>query len=109
MTPGMQFTRVNQLLKDLTGSRHSIGGKPVLFGGDIRQVPLVVRRGTRNDIVRTCIKYNPVRREMVQFRLTANMRVRGDGDYSDWLLQRYFATGGRQLTQLCQYSAPLHL
>ncbi|XP_022177363.1 ATP-dependent DNA helicase PIF1-like [Myzus persicae] len=47
MSPGLQLTVVDRLLKDIMQSELPFGGKTVLFAGDFRQIPPVVRRGTR--------------------------------------------------------------
>ncbi|XP_060846201.1 ATP-dependent DNA helicase PIF1-like [Rhopalosiphum padi] len=87
MSPGLQLTVVNRLLKDIMGSELPFGGKPVLFAGDFRQILPVVRRGVRSDIVRSSIKYNCLWRDLEQFSLTRNMRADNDVDFATWLLQ----------------------
>ncbi|XP_025192082.1 ATP-dependent DNA helicase PIF1-like [Melanaphis sacchari] len=87
MSPGLQLTVVNRLVKDVMGSELPFGGKPVLFAGDFRQILPVVRRGTRSDIVRSSIKYNALWRELEQFSLTRNMRADNDVNFANWLLQ----------------------
>jgi len=87
MSPALQFTVVDRLLRDVIESELPFGGKPVLFAGDFRQILPVVRRGTRSDIVRSSIKYNFLWRELKQFNLTKNMRANNDANFAAWLLQ----------------------
>ncbi|XP_060871669.1 ATP-dependent DNA helicase PIF2-like [Metopolophium dirhodum] len=74
MSPGLQFTVVDRLLKDIMGSALPFGGKPILLAGDFRQILPVVRRGNRSSIVMSSIKRHSLWREFEQFRLTRNMR-----------------------------------
>lgn len=86
MSPGMQLSVVDRLLKDVMQSDLPFGGKPTLFAGDFRQILPVVRRGTRSDIVRSSIKYNRMWRHMERFSLTRNMRADNDENFAAWLL-----------------------
>lgn len=38
MSPGLQLTVVDRLLRDVMGSDLPFGGKPMLFAGDFRQI-----------------------------------------------------------------------
>ncbi|XP_050439870.1 LOW QUALITY PROTEIN: ATP-dependent DNA helicase pif1-like [Adelges cooleyi] len=87
MSPGMQLTVVDRLLRDVMDSQLPFGGKPFLFAGDFRQILPVVRRGTRSDVVKSTIKHNALWPFMQQFRLTRNMRAGGDTAFADWLVQ----------------------
>jgi hypothetical protein len=87
MSPGMQLSVVDRLLRDIMGSDLPFGGKPFLFAGDFRQILPVVRRGTRSDVVRSSIKYTRTWRLMERFSLTRNMRADGDADFAAWLLK----------------------
>ncbi|XP_008189353.1 uncharacterized protein LOC103311494 [Acyrthosiphon pisum] len=87
MSPGLQFTVVDRLLKDIMGSALPFGGKPILLAGDFRQILPVVRRGNRSSIVMSSIKRHSLWREFEQFRLTRNMRADNDADFAAWLLR----------------------
>ena len=74
------------------------GGKIVVFGGDFRQIPPVIPKGFREDIVMACFKQSPLWRGITVLRLTENMRLANPGrrtvqeqqeqrEYADWLLQ----------------------
>jgi hypothetical protein len=87
MSPGLQLTVVDRLLKDLMGSQLPFGGKPFLFAGDFRQILPVVRRGNRSTIVMSSIKQNSLWNDFEKFQLTQNMRANNDVDFAAWLLQ----------------------
>lgn len=87
MSPGLQLTVVDRLLKDVMGSALPFGGKPILFAGDFRQILPVVRRGNRSTIVMSSIKRHSLWRDFEQFRLTRNMRAENDDNFAAWLLQ----------------------
>ena len=87
MSPALQLTVVDRLLKDVMGSALPFGGKPILLAGDFRQILPVVRRGNRSAIVMSSIKRHSLWREFQQFRLTRNMRAENDADFAAWLLQ----------------------
>lgn len=86
MSPALQFEVVDRLLKDIMDSDLPFGGKPILLGGDSRQILPVVRRGTRSEIVRQSITHSHLWNSMQKFRLTRNMRAEQDIVYADWLL-----------------------
>jgi len=87
MSPGLQLTVVDRLLKDIMRSALPFGGKPILFAGDFRQILPVVRRGDRSTIVMSSLKRHSFWREFEQFQLTRNMRADNDADFAAWLLQ----------------------
>jgi len=87
MSPGLQLTVVDRLLRDVMGSELPFGGKPMLFAGDFRQILPVVRRGSRGDIVMSSIKHNSLWRGMERFNLVRNMRADNDVQFATWLLQ----------------------
>src|SRR5258705_10942385 len=66
------------------------GGKVFVVGGDFRQTLPVVARGTRTDIVESCIKSSRLWNHFTQLTLTTNMRSEGQDDHN-WLL--YVETG----------------
>ncbi|XP_022180453.1 uncharacterized protein LOC111040747 [Myzus persicae] len=87
MSPGLQLTVVDRLLRDVMGSELPFGGKPMLFSGDFRQILPVVRRGSRADIVMSSIKHNSLWRGMECFNLVRNVRADNDARFAAWLLQ----------------------
>ena len=87
MSPGLQLTVVDRLLRDVMGSELPFGGKTMLFAGDFRQILPVVRRGTRAEIVMSSVKQNGLWRGMERFNLVQNMRADNDVDFATWLLQ----------------------
>lgn len=87
MSPGLQLTVVDRLLKDIMQSELPFGGKTVLFAGDFRQILPVVRRGTRAAIVAASIRHHYLWDVLERFSLTQNMRANSDADFAAWLLQ----------------------
>ncbi|XP_008189219.1 ATP-dependent DNA helicase PIF2-like, partial [Acyrthosiphon pisum] len=87
MSPGLQLTVVDRLLKDIMQSELPFGGKTVLFAGDFRQILPVVRRGTRAAIVAASIRHHHLWDVFERFSLTQNMRANNDADFAAWLLQ----------------------
>jgi len=87
MSPGLQLTVVDRLLKDIMQSELPFGGKTVLFAGDFRQILPVVRRGTRAAIVASSIRHHHLWDVFERFSLTQNMRANNDADFAAWLLQ----------------------
>lgn len=53
------------------------GGKTLVFGGDFRQTIPVVRKGTRTDVLKNCIKSNPFWSIFNHLKFTENMRSCG--------------------------------
>ncbi|XP_050521686.1 uncharacterized protein LOC126894605 [Daktulosphaira vitifoliae] len=86
MSASLQVSAVDKLLRDLMQNNSWFGGKPILFGGDFRQVLPVVQRGNRAQIVNACIKCNPMWPFITQCNLTTNMRAQTDPWYSEYIL-----------------------
>jgi hypothetical protein len=93
MTHRYVLEALDRTLRDLTGSDGPVGGKPILLGGDFRQVLPVVKMGSRAQIVAACIKRSPLWAHFRVFHLRENMRVRRDGvtsqdaeQYARWVL-----------------------
>ena len=55
MLPKHGLRCIHMLLCELMGNEKPFGGKVLLIGGDFRQTLPVVERGTRTDIIETCI------------------------------------------------------
>ncbi|GBN88674.1 hypothetical protein AVEN_42346-1 [Araneus ventricosus] len=50
---------IDSLLRDLMNNDKPFGGKVIIIGGDFRQTLPVVPRGTRADVIESCIKSSP--------------------------------------------------
>ena len=78
---------VERFLRDLMGNNLPFGGKVIVFGGDPRQIPSVVRKGGRAEIVAARFKSSPLYSRITQCELTDNMRVeQGNKEFCDWIL-----------------------
>nr|GEY82872.1 hypothetical protein [Tanacetum cinerariifolium] len=78
---------VDRTMQDITGVRLPFGGKIMVLGGDFRQVLLVVKRGTRAQIVDSNLKMSPLWAGIIKMRLTINMRPRADPCFLDFMLR----------------------
>ena len=65
----------------------SFGGKVMVFGGDFRQVLLVVPKSTRAETVDASWVRSYLLPLMEKIHLTSNMRARADPKCSDFLLR----------------------
>ena len=69
------------------GNKQPFGGKVVVFGGDPRQTPPVVKKGKRGETVAASFKSCNLYNNVVEFNLTKNMRVQNsDNSFCEWLL-----------------------
>jgi hypothetical protein len=83
------FDAVNKLLKDVRKSPHLFGGITVIFGGDFQQILPVILKGSRAQIVNSCLRYSPIWEDITILKLTQNMRLGDDPrerEYAQWLL-----------------------
>ncbi|KAK9068593.1 hypothetical protein SSX86_012708 [Deinandra increscens subsp. villosa] len=89
---------LNDIIKSNSSSRKDIffGGKVVVFGGDFRQILLVVPGGTDEDIVNSSLSSSYLWSKCKVLKLTKNMRLTigaGSGDvdsirtFAEWLLE----------------------
>lgn len=101
MTHRHVFETVDRSLRDLMKSVDPknkdlpFGGKSVVFGGDFRQIPPVVKRGTREETIAASLKRSPLWSGVQSIELTINMRLLHNSkaadivdqrEYADWLL-----------------------
>ncbi|XP_065662645.1 uncharacterized protein LOC136085282 [Hydra vulgaris] len=88
MIPKHALNAIDRLLKDVCNNNFPFGGKVILFGGDLRQILPIVKRGQPVEIVESCIKCSLQWRWVQKFTLTENMRVHdGEREFSQWLLK----------------------
>ncbi|XP_021744315.1 uncharacterized protein LOC110710340 [Chenopodium quinoa] len=86
MTMKQNLKSSNLLLQDIYGNIMTFGGKVIVFGGDFRQVLLVVPQNTMKEAVETSIVTSNLWPKFIKFRLTENIRAREDHVYSAFLL-----------------------
>ena len=70
------FEALDRTFRDILKVDLPFGNKVLIFGGDFRQILPVIRKGTRNDIVESCLKRSYLWEFVCQLRLTINMRVK---------------------------------
>ena len=66
---------VDLCLRDICSSGVPFGGKVVVFGGDFRQIPPVVKHGSRPEVVSSCLNRSHLWRHVKVMILTINMRL----------------------------------
>ena len=78
---------VNLSAKDILGRNVPFGGITVVFGGDFQQIPPVIERGSRADIVNASLRNSALWQELRVLKLTQNMRVDPEElEFAQWLL-----------------------
>jgi hypothetical protein len=81
---------VDRTFRDLTDVRAPFGGVPVVFGGDFRQTLPVVQRGSREQIVQSCLQKSPLWGNTHIFHLSRNMRLEDTPEnvlFAQWLIE----------------------
>jgi hypothetical protein len=73
-------------LKDICHSEDRFGGKLILLAGDFRQIAPVVKGGSSADSINSSIKFSYFWREVKIFHLNKSIRLKGDEDYSKFIL-----------------------
>ena len=66
---------LDRFLRSVTNNDTPMGGKLVILMHDFRQLLPVIQRGSRGDIVRSCVRFSGVWEHFTTLRLTQNMRV----------------------------------
>ncbi|KAL8616951.1 hypothetical protein ACOMHN_041869 [Nucella lapillus] len=80
MTNKAVFEAMDRTLQDLKQSAKPMGGIPILFCGDFRQILPVVLHGTRSNIVNASIKKSYMWPDINVKHLTTNMRAHLTGN-----------------------------
>ncbi|XP_024965948.1 uncharacterized protein LOC112506156 [Cynara cardunculus var. scolymus] len=78
---------LDRTIRDIIGVALPFGGKIMVLGDDFRQVLLVVRCGTRAQIVDSSLRMSPLWATIKKIRLMLNMRARTDPWFSEFLLR----------------------
>ncbi|KAB2601569.1 hypothetical protein D8674_002574 [Pyrus ussuriensis x Pyrus communis] len=96
---------LSDILSHLHGSENKIpfGGKPILLGGDFRQILPVIPGGTKEDIINASLNTSYLWSHFKIFQLKENMRLSRSGisaeekqnisDFADWILQIVHSSG----------------
>ncbi|XP_041021231.1 uncharacterized protein LOC121262708 [Juglans microcarpa x Juglans regia] len=87
MTRKQHIEALDKMLRDINDSDVTFSGKVVVFGGDFRQVLLVVRKGTKQEHVNSSLVYFYLWPTLTKFLLTENMGARLDPVFSDYVLE----------------------
>ncbi|GBM60846.1 hypothetical protein AVEN_179002-1 [Araneus ventricosus] len=68
---------IDSLLRDLINNYKPFGGKIIIIGGDFRETLPVVPRGTRADVIESCIKSRTLWSKFTHLSLITNIRCAG--------------------------------
>jgi hypothetical protein len=83
------FEAVDKTLQDIFSNESLFGGLPIIFGGDFAQIPPVIEKGGRAQIVEASVKNSYIWPYVNVLKLKQNMRVRGtssdDERFKTWL------------------------
>ena len=84
---------LDRTLQDLMGTTVPFGGKVIVLAGDFRQLPTVIQKGSRAQIVSASFKKSCLWKNFKIMKLEENMRIRNSGndqklvDFDNWLQQ----------------------
>ena len=82
---------IDATLRDILDENRMFGGLPIILAGDFRQIlPVVKHTRSPAKIMEHCLKKGAFWKDVSQFRLIENMRVKlknGDPNFSKWLIQ----------------------
>ncbi|XP_062007589.1 uncharacterized protein LOC133724759 [Rosa rugosa] len=97
------FESLDKSLRDILSDSNNIqkdkpfGGKPILLGGDFRQILPVITGGTKEQIIEASLNYSYLWQSFKIFHLTENMRLskknltdedrKNISAFANWLLQ----------------------
>ena len=88
MISNVLFDCLDRSLQEICNDKRVFGGKFVIFGGDFRQILPVTPRGSRANIVISCIKSNPMWPRFRPLTLSKNMRADPQAkEFSTYLLK----------------------
>ncbi|XP_065219693.1 ATP-dependent DNA helicase pif1-like [Planococcus citri] len=69
------------------GNQLSFGGKNIVFSGDFRQIPPVIKYGSKAEILSSSIKFSEVWKHLEILHLSVSQRSINDPSYSEFLLK----------------------
>ena len=70
---------VDHSLRDICSPDIPFGGKVMVFGGDLRQIPPVVKHGSRAEVVSSCLNRSYLWHNVKVMKLTINIIGVGNG------------------------------
>ena len=82
------FEAIDRSLRDVRNDKRTFGGLTVLLAADWRQTLPVVVKGSRGQIVNSCLKSSYIWEHVKEYRLNKNMRILLNGEdaqFADYL------------------------
>ena len=80
--------RLGRPIRGIREGARPFGGVAVVFGGDCRQIPPIVRRGSRAHVVASSLKRFPIWRAMRKRVLTRTLRrLDGEEEFADYMIE----------------------
>ncbi|XP_074299982.1 uncharacterized protein LOC141631176 [Silene latifolia] len=98
---------VNMLFQDVCSSSAPFGGKVIVFGGDFRQVLLVLPNPTQQEAVDASIVSSSLWQHLTKFSLTENIRARAYPEFAQFLLN--LGNGDLQANDSALVEIPMNL
>ena len=93
MSHRQQIESLDKTLQDLMGNNLPFGGKAVVLGGHSAQLPPVIKKASRSQIVEASLRKSYLWRHFNGMRLHENMRIQNNGNdpeqisFDNWLYQ----------------------
>ncbi|XP_022894081.1 ATP-dependent DNA helicase PIF1-like [Olea europaea var. sylvestris] len=97
---------LDKMLRDITDCNLPFGGKVIVLEGDFKQIPPVVLKGNKEDIIKASMIYSYLWPSFVHLALVENMRAKSDPIFCEYLLR---IRGGTEEEHTCNYTYADHL
>ena len=72
---------LDRTLQDLMENKEPFGGKILVLAGDFRQLPTVIPKASRAQIIKASIKKSYLWKNFKVMRLIDNMRIKNSGNH----------------------------
>ena len=99
---------LDRTFQDLMDNKQPFGGKVIVLAGDFRQLPTVLPKASRAQIVEASFKKSYLWPLFKTYRLEENMRIQNCGndlrliEYDEWLKQLGVPKHRRKVTRILQ-------
>ncbi len=86
MTHKNAIYAVDRTIRDFDNKETCFGSRNIIFAGDFRQIPPVIKSGTKEDIISATVKFSTVWKYFQKFHLTIAERSKNNPTFSKQLL-----------------------